>query len=168
MALYSNLIKAILAAVVLAAVVILFFPGNQKKAIEKLLEKGHAAIEAGNVKAVMALVSLSYHDDLGFNYGAVQGSFGYTFSVFKNIKVDYRVVGFKPGKDTCIAEISARVHGFWTTANREADIAGAENYYEQVFIVCKKEAGRWKVISTKWPNRKDSLKMYSMNYIIRF
>jgi hypothetical protein len=158
----ANLIKIILTAIVLSALVFLFLPGNQKKAVARLLEKGHAAIECGNVKAVMSLISLSYHDDLGFNYGAVQGSFGYTFSEFKNIAVDYRVIGFKTGKDTCIAEIKVWAHGFWTTANQEANIAGTENDYEQVFIVGKKESGRWKVISTRWPGRKDSIRMFSL------
>jgi hypothetical protein len=156
-----NLLKITLAAMFLVLITLSFFFANPEKEVtKKVLGKGCTAIETGNLKAVMSLISLSYHDDLGFNSGALRGSFGYTFSELKNIKVEYRTHDFKIRKDTCVVEIDVRVKGLWTTANRETFIAGADSGYEKVFIICKKESGGWKVVSTKWPDRKDSVKMF--------
>jgi hypothetical protein len=158
-----TLIKTTLAAAILILTAIVIFPSNPEKAASKIIQKGRIAIESGNLKAVMSLISMAYHDDLGFNYGALQGSFGYTFSEFKNIKIDYRIIGFKTRKDTCTAEIEVRAKGLWKTANQGTYIAGTENSFEKGFIVCKKVNGRWMVISTRLPDRKDSLKMFSMS-----
>jgi hypothetical protein len=157
----GNFLKIIFAFCSIVALSILFFPRNPQKAISRLLEKGRFAIETGDTKATMSPVSFSYHDDLGFSYGALQSSFAYTFSAFRNIKVNFRVNSLKVNKDTCVAEINVWVHGFRTAANQETNLAGSEDGYEPVLIVCIKKGLKWKVISTRWPNRKEGLRMFS-------
>jgi hypothetical protein len=156
-----QLLKITLAIIILTVAAVLLYPSNPEEAVTRVLKRSRIAIESANVQSVMSCISLSYRDDLGFTYGALRGSFGYTFSEFKNIQIDFRLIDIKPGKDTGVAEINVWARGIWTAANRLTDIAGTKDRFERVLVACRKETAGWKVINTRWPERKEGVGIYS-------
>jgi hypothetical protein len=141
--------------VAFTAAIVLVFPVDKGKAAESLLQKGRIAIEAKNTDAIMPLVSLYYSDNLGLSYASLKGAFEYVFSQFNNLRVDYRIAGFTPGKDTSIADILVWASG--AGAAGTIDLIGSETAPEPVSILFKRDLFKTKVIGSCWPHRKSGL-----------
>jgi hypothetical protein len=145
----------LLSIVILMVGVLLFYHPDRKKAVETMLQKGHAAIEEKNLEKLIPLIWLYYRDDLGFSYASLHESFKYIFSQFNDIQVDYRILNITTGKDTCIADLQVWVHGKWAEGMK--DLVGKENDPEPVSILCKKDMFKWQVIGSRWPQWKAGL-----------
>jgi hypothetical protein len=146
----SLLITLVAAAAVLMG--IYFFPADNNAAVTRLLDAGMAAIEREDLDRLDKLISLYYKDDLGFTYASMRGNFSYVFREFDNIKISLTTHEIVIGKDTCTARVSLWVRGNWL--GKQSDMVGTETGYEPVFFYCVREFFRWKVIGTKWPDRK--------------
>lgn len=145
----------LLSIVILVVGIPLLYHPDRKKAVETLLLKGHAAIEAKNMEKLVPLISLYYRDDLGFSYASLHESFNYVFSRFNDLRIDYRILNITVGKDTCTADLQVWVSGTWAEGMK--DLVGKENNPEPVSILCKKEMFKWQVVGTRWPRWKSGL-----------
>jgi hypothetical protein len=125
------------------------FRSSPEKAVERLLRKGAAAIEAEDMDRLAPLISLGYRDDLGLGYAALRGSFEYVFSQFSGIAIDYRVTSITPGNDTVTANVTVWGRGVWMDETQ--NIAGSESEPVPLSLLCRKELLKWKVIGSRWP-----------------
>jgi hypothetical protein len=142
----------LLCIIALAAATAVLYHSDRKKAVESLLRKGQSAIETENIDELTTLVSPYYRDEMGFSYASLRGGFSYVFSEFNNLRVDYRIVNITAGKDTSIANLLVWTRGAWAAGT--LDLTGKENDPEPVSILCKREMLKWKVIGSRWPDRK--------------
>jgi hypothetical protein len=132
--------------------VIYLFPVDKTKAVTRLLDAGEAAIEREDLDGTDHLISLYYKDDFGFTNFSMRGNFSYVFREYDSIAISRTTVAIVIGRDSCIARVSLWIRGNWL--GKPSDIVGTENAYEPVEIYCVREFFRWKVIGTRWPNRR--------------
>ena len=135
---------------IVVPVMVYFFIPTDRTRIQKLINKGAAAIEKEDEASVMACVSFNYRDDYGMTYLYLKESFKRLFQRRDGISVDYEVLDIELDDNIAVAKLRVRVLS--SSGSGKHYIVGSVAEPLDIILILEKEKLKWQVTRTEGVN----------------